>query len=124
MTGIEEQPLIARLQLLRKLVESLVHLIAREVRPKHDVEGETAQLLRNVRGIVLRVGELGHVLIGRVADDERETPPGRLRRHRNDQSQKSRSKNGKAHGARLHGTSLYKIHSVEILRLPTYRIAR
>ena len=72
MAGIEEQRHVGAAQGLLERADGLLGGGPVEVASLDDLEAETSQRHRHAAGIVGRIGELHRVLIGRVADHQRD----------------------------------------------------
>ena len=74
VAGVIEQRRIRRLGLARELRDGLIHLPLLDVEFQSDIESDRPQRLRDVGGVVARVGQGGRVRVVCIADDERYPP--------------------------------------------------
>src|SRR5262245_5862501 len=74
MSAVEEHRYVGAAQRLEKISDLPVHGRLGEVEATHDLEAEASQPLRHILRVVARVLQRSGVLVGRVANDERDAP--------------------------------------------------
>ena len=86
MAGKEDESHVLSRQSVPEILQERGHLVLARIGGQQHLESQALQFLRDVGGVVGRIDERSHILVGGVADDQRQTLAAFGRQKRRDRS--------------------------------------